>query len=283
MVQLALVINRTSGRFVRGDDKALAEPLTRHSAVADVWEFGEEGLEERIASARDNGYDAIAIAGGDGTMQAVACMAHRIRTDCPLLPLPLGTANMLAHRLYGHRSAESLLDAADTASPDPFRPGLIEDEIFLVAAALGFPSTVARARELVRDAEGMPSLPSLSRRVTAAARHAFRPRIRYRLEAPHNEQKRASGIYVDLDGDEDDMAYIAVNWRHIGDVAWAGFTLLTDIHDGERPGVHGRTSRIDARSRKPLAVMLDGEPVFMPREITIERSNQPIHFLNWPE
>ena len=283
MVQLALVINRTSGRFVRGDDEALAEPLTRHAAIADVWEFGEDDMEARIASAREKGYDGIAIAGGDGTIQAVACMAHRNGAECPLLPLPLGTANMLAHRLYGHRSAESLLDAADTAGAEPFRPGLIGDEIFLVAAALGFPSTVARARELVRDADGMPPLPSLTRRVTAAARHAFRPRIRYRLGGENDEQKRASGIYIDLDGDEDDMAYIAVNWRHIGDVAWAGFTLLTDIHDGERPGVHGRTERIAARSRKPLPVMLDGEPVFMPRQITIERSNQPIHFLNWPE
>jgi diacylglycerol kinase family enzyme len=283
MVRLALVINRTSGRFVRGNDEALARRLTEHPAVADVWDFDVDTIGDRIAAAQDDGYDGIAIAGGDGTIQAVACLAHRTGADCPLLPLPLGTANLLTRRLYGNRSAEDLLDSADTASPQPFRPGLVGEEIFLVAAALGFPSTVARAREVLREADGMPALPSFGRRVAAATRHAFRPRIRYTLDADDEDLKRASGVYVDLDSDDGDMAFIAVHWRNIGDVAWAGFTLLTDIHDGERPGVSGRTTRLDARSRKPIPVMLDGEPVFMPRHVTIERSDEPIRFLNWTE
>lgn len=190
---------------------------------------------------------------------------------------------MLAHRLYGHRDAGDLLDNAATARPRPFRPGLVGEDIFLVAAALGFPSTVARAREVIREADGLPPLPSISRRVAAAIRHAFRPRIRYRPDGEDGGYRRASGIYIDLQADEQDMPYIAVNWRNIGDVAWAGFTLLTDIHDGERPGVAGRTGRIEARSRKQIAVMLDGEPVYMPDTLTLRRSDTPIQFLDWTE
>lgn len=283
MAKLALVINRTSGRFVRGDTDALAEELTAHPAIDAVWEFGDDDIEARIRDADTQGFDGIAIAGGDGTIQAVACMAHRNGAKCPLLPLPLGTANMLVHRLYGHRSASEMLDTVGDTRVKPFRPGLAGEEIFLVAAALGFPSTVARAREMVREADGVPPLPSLSRRIAAAARHAFKPRIRYWLDGDDRDRKRASGIYVDLDGEAGDMAYVAVHWRNIGDVAWAGLTLLTDIHDGERPGVSGRTACIEARSRKPLALMLDGEPVFMPGNLTITRSDTPIRFLNWTE
>ena len=110
MAKLALVINRTSGRFVRGDTDALAEELTAHPAIDTVWEFGEDDIEARIRDADTQGFDGIAIAGGDGTIQAVACMAHRNGAKCPLLPLPLGTANMLVHRLYGHRSASEMND-----------------------------------------------------------------------------------------------------------------------------------------------------------------------------
>ena len=64
MVRLALMINRTSGRFVRGNDEALARRLTEHPAVADVWDFGVDTIGDRIAAAQDDGYDGIAIAGG---------------------------------------------------------------------------------------------------------------------------------------------------------------------------------------------------------------------------
>ena len=65
MAKLALVINRTSGRFVRGDTDALAEELTAHPAIDTVWEFGEDDIEARIRDADTQGFDGIAIAGGD--------------------------------------------------------------------------------------------------------------------------------------------------------------------------------------------------------------------------
>ena len=274
--QLALVVNTSSGRFVRGGADSLAEAVTRHAAIKTVWSL-DEISPDRLATACQDGIFGLAIAGGDGTIRSVAQMAQASKADCPLLPLPFGTANLLVKRLYGDREPLDLLDMAAGADSRDFRPGLLNGSLFLVAAALGFPSTIARAREKLREFEGAPPLPSFSKRVAASVRQAFSPGIHYRTDLTGRSRKRASGIYVDLsDMDAETMRFIAVKWREMGDVARLGWALLSDP---ERLPA-GLVSQVDASSRKPLAAMIDGEPVFTESTVEIRRAEHPIQFLS---
>ena len=282
-MKLALVLNDKSGQFVRGDADNLAQTLKDHPAVDAVWRLDDE-LDGRIARAADDGFDVIAIAGGDGTIRGVADTAYRERSRVALLPLPLGTANLLVQRLYGSRSAKDLLDTAAESRTRDIRPGLANTNLFLVAAALGFPSLVARTRERLRDADGVPHLSSLSRRIGASIGHAFRPRIRYRHDARAMQPCRTSGLYIDLDLSEDEaMRYVSVNWRRLGDVVLSGLSILANSQAANAPGQAGTARWIAAYSRKPLPAMIDGEPVFLPAHVRIRRASRPLTIVDWDQ
>ncbi len=275
MAPLTLVINRASGTFERSDGDALQQSLERHPAVGEVWPL-DDGLADRI---RDGKPEAIAIAGGDGTICAVTDLVWQSEDDIALLPLPLGTANLLVKRLYGDQDAIALLDKAASAPVRPVRPGLAGDTPFLVAAALGFPTTLARAREKLRDPDGPLPFPSFSRRVWASLQQAFKPRMRYRTDNTKPGYQRASGLYLDLDAlDGDDFSLVQLHWRELRDMALTGLSLFGT--DTGRPEPLSRTHELIATARKPLAVMLDGEPSFIPGPLTFRRADRPLTFLD---
>jgi diacylglycerol kinase family enzyme len=274
--RLALIVNTASGRFVRGDSAALIRSIENHDTVETVWPL-DETRPERISEAFGEGINGLAIAGGDGTIRSVAEMVLSSKTDCPLLPLPFGTANILVKRLYGNRDAVDLLDQAATARPRPFRPGLMNGSVFLVAAALGFPSTMARARERLREFDGPPPLLSFSKRLAASARQAFSPSIHYQTDTSGRGRKRASGIYLDLaDPDAETLRFIAVKWREMGDVARMGWAFLSD--PDRLPT--GNIRHIRASARKPMAAMLDGEPIYTAAKVDIRRADHSLQFLS---
>ena len=66
---------------------------------------------ERLLEAADKALaerpDMLIVIGGDGTARSVAEVAHESAT--PIAPLPFGTMNLLAHRLYGDRPASDIL------------------------------------------------------------------------------------------------------------------------------------------------------------------------------
>ncbi|WP_203292553.1 diacylglycerol/lipid kinase family protein [Maricaulis parjimensis] len=272
--RLALVVNTSSGRFVRGGADEVADAVQSHNRITEVWPLDDFNA-DRLAAGWESGIGGIAIAGGDGTIRSVAQHVYRHRPDCPLLPLPFGTANLLVKRVYGDRDPIDLLDHICEGPMREFRPGLLNDSVFLVAAGLGFPSTIARARERLREFEGPPPLPSFSKRVAASIRQAFTPGIRYTTN-DGNRRHRASGVYVDLaDLDAHSMRYIAVHWREMGDIARTGWTLLSD--PDRLPT--GEIERLEALARKPLAAMIDGEPVFTENAVKLSRARTPLQLI----
>lgn len=272
--RLALIVNTASGGFSRSGSDSRSEAVTGHDCIEQVWPL-DEFEPEQLKSALADGLDGLAIAGGDGTIRSIAEQVLETAPECPLLPLPFGTANILVKRIYGDRDPVDLLDHITGEPPLRFRPGLLNGSPFLVAAALGFPSTVARARERLREFEGPPPLPSFSKRVAASLRQAFKPGIRYQTDEGARRHS-ASGIYVDLsDPDRDAIQYIAVHWREMGDIARMGLTALTD--PGRLPT--GRVETLSATSRKPMAAMIDGEPVFTECDVEIRRASSALLFL----
>lgn len=93
--------------------------------------------------------------GGDGTAGAVSALARD--RDCPFLPLPGGTMNMLTHGLYGSDDwKDCLLKGLAVDRARPMTAGRVidasgEDHVFLVGSIFGQATRMSEAREELRD------------------------------------------------------------------------------------------------------------------------------------
>ncbi|MHA6288719.1 diacylglycerol/lipid kinase family protein, partial [Maricaulis sp. CAU 1757] len=238
-------------------------------------------IAEALESAVKHGADAIAIAGGDGTIRAVAEEVARSGLHLPLLPLPLGTANLLAKRLYGDRDAFEILEEAHGYREDVVPAGILNGHLFLVAAAIGFPSLFARAREVLRDADRPTPLWDSFKRALVSFQYAFRPRVRYKLDRSHRAaRQKASGIYLSIRADDPDgFDCIVVHWRHFWDLLsmpWEAMAVNESEYATTR---RTRVERVVAKSSKPLSVMVDGEPIFLTEPAMIRMIPNPLAVL----
>jgi len=294
MLRLAIIINPRGGTLAR-EGAPLLDALTAHDAVCQV-ERLEDDAAKALTAIDIDAVDALAIAGGDGTIRAVTAAAVDARCPLPLLPLPLGTANLLPRALYGDRDAKALLDEIDQFERHDLVAGDLNGHLFLIAAAIGFPTALARARESLRDEGRRHPLTSALRNAVASLGQSFRPRLHCRFDG-EEVPGRASGLYVtlatdplhetlspdpqagDTDEDKGDFTAVLTRWRHIGDLAAAPVDTLTR---NDNPDARTRPlafSQADIRSRKPLAAMIDGEPITLGREAQLSRRTAPVTVL----
>jgi diacylglycerol kinase (ATP) len=98
------------------------------------------GDAERLAREAEADFEIIVVAGGDGTINAVANgMAAQPR---PLALLPLGTANVLAREIGLPRRPEDLAELIVAGTTRPIWPGRVGDRLFLTMASSGFDAEV---------------------------------------------------------------------------------------------------------------------------------------------
>jgi len=132
-------------------------------------------LPDRLAAAAEvPGIDAVAVAGGDGTLSCAAqALAGR---DIPLGILPLGTMNLLAKDLGVPLDLDAAIAVLATGVARPIDAGEVNGHVFLINSVLGMPARLARHREAKR---GRMGLLDLSRMATGLLRHLGRyPRER---------------------------------------------------------------------------------------------------------
>ena len=277
--RIALVTNPQSGQLLR-QAEGYIEDLCKRSSFCCVEDI-HNGIDAALESALAHGATAIAIAGGDGTIRAVAEQVARSGEHLPILPLPLGTANLLARRLYGDRDTLTILEEAPGYKLDSVPAGILNGRLFLVAAAVGFPSMFARAREVLRDQERPQPLWDSFKRAAVSIRHAFNPRLRYRIDYKHRAaRRRASGIYLSIRADDPTgFDCIAVHWRHFSDLLGMPWEAMA-VHESEFATTRRlRVERLVAHSRKALPVMVDGEPFFVPDTARIRMIPHPLAVL----
>jgi diacylglycerol kinase (ATP) len=138
--RVILFANPRSGRAAAGLGPALGAFADAGIAVQREAPDSAAAMAAAIRR-RAREFDAIAVAGGDGTVNAAAAAAAE--TDRPLCILPFGTANDLAHTLgipINPVAAAGLAIAGFTRRIDL---GRVNDQVFLNAASLGLPVTVA--------------------------------------------------------------------------------------------------------------------------------------------
>ncbi len=90
---------------------------------------------------------AVVAAGGDGTLSLVA---QNVPPQVPLIPMPLGTENLLARHFGYSPLADRVLAAIRSGRTMNIDAGLANGRLFLVVASAGFDAEVVRGMHLTR-------------------------------------------------------------------------------------------------------------------------------------
>lgn len=145
--RLLVIYNPIAGRRARRTLERWVAALDTLGAAVDLRQTERAGHAEALARAADPArFDAVAVAGGDGTInEAANGLAH---SPLPLAILPLGTANVLAAEIGLPRRVAALARIAAFAPARVAWPGeAVPDGAssgrrFLVMAGIGFDAEV---------------------------------------------------------------------------------------------------------------------------------------------
>lgn len=267
--RVLVIFNPTAGWRRRERFGQFHRALVATGCAVTVRETTGPGHATRIAAQADTqGFDVVAVAGGDGTInEAVNGLAGG---RAALAIVPLGTANVLAHELG------ILLDMADCAdlvargAPRAIHLGRINGRCFTMMAGVGFDAHVVRR-----------VTPSFKRRVGKLAYvvHSIGAMIDYRLgeyEVLLDGAPRRAASAVIAKGRSYGGSYtcapdarLADPWFYVclfrSGGGWNALRYATGLLAGRLAGfedieiVRAREVRIDGRADEP--VQADGEIV----------------------
>jgi YegS/Rv2252/BmrU family lipid kinase len=151
--RLLVIYNPTSGRRKRSRLRRWLARLDALGSAVSLAETKGPRHAEALAQAADpERFDAVAVAGGDGTINEVVNGLRR--SPLPLAIFPLGTANVLAAELGLPRAIAALAEIAAFHPPRRVWPGEAAPEgggpsrRFLVMAGIGFDAEVVEHVDL---------------------------------------------------------------------------------------------------------------------------------------
>jgi diacylglycerol kinase family enzyme len=154
--RVVLVANLAAGSLVDGGltPGALRERLEAAGLAVVPEPRPDAALPERLkAAATVPGIDAVAVAGGDGTL---ACAAQALTgQEIPLGILPLGTMNLLAKDLGLPLDLDGAVSVLATGLVRRIDAGEVNGHVFLINSVLGMPARMARHREAKRGRMGV--------------------------------------------------------------------------------------------------------------------------------
>ncbi len=244
--------------------------------------IGEAGPEAAFRRLRERGVTAVLAAGGDGTAAALALMAAD--TDTAIAPLPGGTMNLLARRLYGETDLAALLPRLKAARPRPFPIAQAGGRPFFLTAIFGAAYPLARMREAARR-EGASGL---RESLSAWGGKLFTRRCRFSVDGGAEERAElvfaGNGPLKDVlagarwDGSDLSLDGAAGRWRGfisagraalLGMAGFSGLDPDTALFDFDQLDVreHGRS-----RTR----AVIDGEPVKFNGAVRVSRHPRPV-------
>lgn len=142
--RLLLIVNPTAGRRRRRFLDTVRAALEQRGAAVTVYETRFRGdAEAHLAATSLAGFDAVVVAGGDGTInECLNGLMRRADPPPPLGLIPMGTANVLAHELdlvkSPHEIAATLLEGPARA----VHLGRANDRYFAMMAGVGLDAHV---------------------------------------------------------------------------------------------------------------------------------------------
>ena len=274
--RVALVANPASGSVGPGASDEAVALISALGYTVEAAAPSPDGLVEALQTAVRSSPDILVILAGDGTARAAATLCG---PEGPLLvPLPGGTMNMLSHALYGPVPWEAALTTALTEGVErPVGGGEVNGQFFYVAAILGTPALMARAREAARGWRlGLAIL-----RARRAFRGAFRTHLRFSLDGGEARRAEVLTLICPLVSkaapDESALEAAAINPSQPGEILRLGFrALFGDLLGGavgdwrDDPSVSvGLCQEARVWGRRSIPATLDGEPVRLGRKSRI--------------
>lgn len=141
---LLVVCNPVAGRRRPGLLDQVVAVLEAAGARVVIRRTAARGDAERFArAARDEGYDRLLVAGGDGTInEAVIALAG---SALPLAIVPMGTANVLATEIGLAAEARVIAETALDGPVLRIALGQVNDHRFTQMAGVGFDAEVVRS------------------------------------------------------------------------------------------------------------------------------------------
>lgn len=270
--RLHLIHNASSGAFIRG----LELDVLRGMLEAAGWEIaGETDLEQDDLpdpAALAGRADALAIAGGDGSIKAVLNALAGQEGAPPALILPCGTANLLARHVHASIDLDTIIERSASATARPLLLGDANGHVFAVAAAVGVSPALVKFREDIRRLGFWGRVRRSLASLRVGWRSMFRQPFLVRAEG-EAAPRRATAIYVtcpDSPVAEGQFLVFGGRMRNVAD-------LLSGLAMAALPGVDesGRnwtveTRQLQIRAMRPLPVILDGEPLTLESPLTLE-------------
>lgn len=279
--RLLVLANPKSGRAAQGLAAALNVLVEADIDFEVARPRSAEAMKEAIRS-RGPGFDAIVIAGGDGTVNAAAGAIAAI--DRPMGILPFGTANDLAHTLgvpVSPTAAAAVIVAGHSRRIDL---GHVNDQVFVNAASLGLPVMVAQSQdpELKRRLKVFSYLVATVRALRTIRRFTVRITVdgqRSELKALQvtvgNGERFGGGMRVGSSPAIDDgmLDVFALEADTLADLVRAAPAIRFGLQDSNP---HTRTFRgrdVRVETNRPMPINTDGEiTTETPADFTVERS-----------
>ena len=265
-----LILNRAS-RAVGDDWEAKLQTAfeARGTAVAHVTDFPDDPLptHSELDAAK---VDVVAVAAGDGTINAVARALDG--WGGALLVLPGGTMNRLAKSLHGDATAESIIAAV--ASPPATQPVPTVDsgdERAFVGVIAGPAASWVHAREAVRHG----AWGKLRRAVRLAYLRTLSHSIHLRAGRRRSRGYRA--VFVHPDGDT--LSVVKVRASGWPDGVRLGWSYLTGGWEDARGVETERSSEVAIADDEQSFALFDGEPLRLPPRATLTRGETRLRFV----
>jgi diacylglycerol kinase family enzyme len=151
-------------------------------------------LEQRVAAAARSKSDAVVVAGGDGTVTAMAEAA--VETGKPMLILPMGTANLLARDLSLPLEIDAWVAALPTMVERRIDIGRVNGRLFLHKVVVGFAPAIAAGREKLRGRMDMMGKFALLRFMIRRLLRSRRFAIEFRRDDGSSWVERVQSVAV---------------------------------------------------------------------------------------
>jgi YegS/Rv2252/BmrU family lipid kinase len=145
--RLLIIFNPKAGGRRRRRFEAVLTELRRLGCELTIRETGRRGDAEQLAASADpTRYDALVVAGGDGTINEAVNGLNG--ADLPLAIVPLGTANVLAAEIGLTTDPDSIARTIALGSPRPISVGMANGRRFILMAGTGFDAHVVHTVDL---------------------------------------------------------------------------------------------------------------------------------------
>ncbi|MGH6857097.1 MAG: diacylglycerol/lipid kinase family protein [Methylocella sp.] len=266
---IIILANPRAGSFSRRKVEGIASILRRHGLQVEICYTKQSGEISRIVEERCAEVDAIAIHGGDGSINEAIAGLHRRRGRRPvLIVIPGGTADVLANELDLPVAATRIAQSIINGKTLPLHYGLANGRPFFLMASAGFDAAVVYA-----ISPGLKQVMGKFAFVVAAVRLVFREKlpdvlveaegqtIRCRLAIVTNSACYGGGYLISPDNSviRPGLRLIALTDDNFLALLRAGWRVITGrVEDGAEFFVRSITT-VRLAGDRPVLVQIDGE------------------------